>query len=94
MTNLNEIISNLGHLTEADLVTLNRAICNEFKTIQSRKTISAKSALSVGDTVEWTSSRTGRSMSGELVKINRKNAKVQVGITTWTVPMTMLKVVA
>lgn len=94
MTKLREIISNLGHLTEDELVTLNRAICNEFKTIQSRKALNAKAALSVGDTVEWTSTRTGKSVAGELIKINRKNAKVQVGITTWTVPMTMLKVVA
>ena len=94
MTKLNEIISNLGHLTQDELVTLNRAVCNEFKVVQSRKAATARSSLSVGDTVSWTSSRTGSAMSGELVKINRKNAKVQSGITIWTVPMTMLKVVA
>ena len=94
MTTLNEILSSLGHLTQDELVTLNNAVCNEFKVAQSRKTATAKASLSVGDTVSWTSSRTGAPMSGELIKINRKNAKVQTGITIWTVPMTMLKVVA
>jgi len=95
MTNLlHDIITNLGHLTEDELITLNRAIVQEFKTIRERQANVAKATLSVGDTVEWTSTRNGGQMAGELVKINRKNAKVQVGITIWTVPMTMLKVVA
>tara|TARA_B100000131_G_scaffold289369_1_gene301345 strand:- start:66 stop:347 length:282 start_codon:yes stop_codon:yes gene_type:complete len=93
MTNLlHDIISNLGRLTEDEIITLNRAVCNEFKTIKARQARVAKATLAVGDTVEW-SGRRGH-MSGELIKINRKNAKVRVGLATWTVPMTMLKVVA
>ena len=93
MTNiLHDIISNLGHLDENELVTLNRAICEEFKTLKARQARAVKATLTVGDTVEW-SGRKGHHV-GELVKINRKNAKVQVGITTWTVPLAMLSKVA
>ena len=93
MTNLlHDIIANLGRLDEDELVTLNRAVLQEFKHIRTRKANDVKATLTVGQPVEW-SGRKGH-QSGILHKINRKNAKVRVGNVEWTVPLTMLKAVA
>ena len=76
-------------LSEQDLIDINRAVNETFKSKRSLACVAAGANFSVGDRVTW-SSRRG-TFKGELVKINRKNGKVKVGITTWTVPMTMLQ---
>jgi len=48
-------------------------------------------SVNVGDTVEFTAR--GRVITGEVVKVNRKNVKVREGFTTWNVPAAMLAVV-
>ena len=78
--------------SESELLAINSALIERIKRIRSIKANNIASTLTVGDTVEW-SGRRGH-MTGELVKINRKNAKVKIGFSTWTVPMSMLKVVA
>ena len=51
-----------------------------------------KATIAVGDQVKFTSSRTGREVHGKVVKVNRKNAKVQEGHMMWRVPLSMLTV--
>jgi mannitol/fructose-specific phosphotransferase system IIA component len=51
-----------------------------------------KRALMLGDIVQFTHPRTGRTHQGNVVKINIKNIKVRDGITTWNVPANMLTV--
>jgi hypothetical protein len=51
-----------------------------------------KRALMLGDIVQFTHPRTGRTHQGNVVKINIKNIKVRDGITTWNVPANMLSV--
>jgi hypothetical protein len=51
-----------------------------------------KRALMLGDVVQFTHPRTGRTHQGNVVKINIKNIKVRDGVTTWNVPANMLSV--
>ena len=49
-------------------------------------------SVTVGDTVQFTAR--GRVITGEVMKVNRKNVKVKEGgYTTWNVPANMLTVV-
>lgn len=86
---LHDIITQLSTLTEDELCMLNSAVVAEVKSKRAMQAQWVKASLTVGDTVEW-SGRAGF-QRGKLIKINRKNAKVEVGNTTWTVPLTMLK---
>jgi hypothetical protein len=85
---LNEICNALGNLNEMELLTVNRHAIGRVKTLRRLDAAAVGASLSVGDRVTW-SSRRG-TFEGLVEKINRKNAKVKVGITTWTVPMNML----
>ncbi len=76
-------------LTEAELLEINRALIEVIKTDRRIECATAGANFTVGDTVSW-SSRRG-DFTGTLEKINRKNGKVKVGFTTWTVPMNMLQ---
>tara|TARA_B100000131_G_scaffold291934_1_gene305929 strand:+ start:256 stop:534 length:279 start_codon:yes stop_codon:yes gene_type:complete len=78
-----------SNLSQQDLIAINRAVNETYKSQQALACVAAGANFSVGDTVTW-SSRRG-TFKGELIKINRKNGKVRVGMTTWTVPMTMLQ---
>ena len=93
MSHLKQIISNLGHLTADELLTLNRAVCSEIRFAQTREAHAIRATLSVGDTVSF-SGKKGK-FTGAIQKINRKNAKVKVvhpinGTTIWNVPMNLL----
>lgn len=84
-------VSNLlrdPRFTEADLLELNRVIIARIKTLRSLAAAQVGASLMVGDNVTW-SGRKGV-YTGQVTKINRKNAKVKVGQATWTVPMNML----
>ena len=95
MSTLREIVSNLGHLTVDELLTLNRAVCSEIRITQSREAQTVRATLSVGTTVSFTAKH--GLCEGVVTKINRKNAKVKVvhpinGTTIWNVPMNLLSV--
>ena len=85
---LNEICNALGNLNEMELLTVNRHAIGRVKTLRQLDAAAVGASLSIGDLVTW-SSRRG-TFEGTVEKINRKNAKVKVGVTTWTVPMNML----
>ncbi|HIE84371.1 MAG TPA: hypothetical protein EYQ00_11250 [Dehalococcoidia bacterium] len=86
LSEINTFIANSN--SEDELLAINAALIGRIKRLRSIKAHNVASTLTVGDTVEW-SGRRGH-MTGELIKINRKNAKVKVGMATWTVPMNML----
>lgn len=48
-------------------------------------------ALAVGDTVSFTESRRGLTVTGKVTKINRKTVIVNEGYTNWKVPASMLE---
>ena len=51
-----------------------------------------KRAIGVGDVVKFTNPRSGRTHTGNVVKIKIKNVQVREGNTTWNVPANMLTV--
>ena len=85
---LNEILSSLCTLNEEELLQVNRGAIAYIKKQRQFEASAVGASLSLGDRVTW-SSRRG-SFEGIVEKINRKNAKVKVGVTLWTVPMNML----
>ena len=51
-----------------------------------------KQSISVGDNVEFTSSKTGRHMRGHVTKVAIKYVTVNTGLGLWRVPANMLRV--
>ena len=85
------VIRNLltsDRFTEAELLDLNSVIIERVKALRRLDAAAVGASLSVGDRVTWTGRR--GVFTGHVEKINRKNAKVKVGVTLWTVPMNML----
>ena len=85
------VIANLlssSKFTEAELLELNSVIIDRVKVLRRLSAAQVGASLSVGDRVTW-SGRRGV-YTGHVEKINRKNAKVKVGVTLWTVPMNIL----
>ena len=52
-----------------------------------------KRSIGVGDNVEFTSSKTGRTMRGHVTKVAIKYVTVNTGLGLWRVPANMLRVV-
>ena len=52
-----------------------------------------KASLSIGDNVEFTSSKTGRLTRGFVTKVAIKYVTVNTGMGMWRVPANMLKLV-
>jgi len=52
-----------------------------------------KNSIRVGDQVEFTSSKTGRTMQGTVTKVAIKYITVNTGQGLWRVPANMLRVV-
>ena len=52
-----------------------------------------KYSITVGDNVEFTSSKTGRAMRGFVTKVAIKYVTVNTGMGLWKVPANMLRVV-
>ena len=52
-----------------------------------------KNAMMLGDTVAFTSSKTGRRLQGTVTKIAQKYVTVNTGTGLWRVPANMLEVV-
>ena len=85
------VIANLlssTRFSEAELLELNSVIIERVKVLRRLSAAQVGASLSIGDRVTW-SGRRGV-YTGHVEKINRKNAKVKVGVTLWTVPMNML----
>jgi len=66
------------------------SIIDAVKFARARLTDMTKRSLSIGDTVEFTSSKTGRTVQGKVRKIAIKYVTVDTGQTLWRVPANML----
>ena len=53
-----------------------------------------KNSMALGDTVQFTSSKTGQTLQGTVSKIAQKYVTVNTGKGLWRVPANMLEVVA
>jgi len=51
-----------------------------------------KQSITIGDNVEFTSSKTGRTMRGHVTKVAIKYVTVNTGLGLWKVPANMLRV--
>jgi hypothetical protein len=81
-----EIIS--GKLTNEDL----SSIIDSVRYARARLQKSTIRALRLGDSVEFTSAKTGKVMSGFVTKIAIKYVTVNTGTGLWRVPANMLTV--
>jgi hypothetical protein len=79
-----EIIN--GTWTIADLNSMIDAVKFKRKLLNDR----SKASLRVGDTVNFTSTRTGQNITGRVRKIAIKYVTVDTGQTIWRVPANML----
>ena len=78
-----------GQLTNADLVSVIDAV----KFARAKLTRQNKASLMLGDTVQFTSTRTGRTMQGTVQKIAIKFVTVNTPTGLWKVPASMLTAV-
>jgi hypothetical protein len=69
------------------------SIIDAVKFARARLTEMNKRSLRLGDTVEFTSSKTGRTMQGTVQKIAIKYVTVATTTGLWRVPANMLSVV-
>jgi len=79
----------LGTWTDIELRSMIDAV--QWNRAQLAKRI--KRSISIGDNVEFTSSKTGRLTRGHVTKIAIKYVTVNTGMGLWRVPANMLTVV-
>ncbi len=75
-----------GNWAIADLNSMIDAVKFKRKLLNDR----SKASLRVGDTVNFTSTRTGQNITGRVRKIAIKYVTVDTGQTIWRVPANML----
>ena len=78
-----------GNFSNDDLVSIIEAV----KYARSRLAKVTKASLAIGDSVNFTSSKTGRNVTGIVVKIAIKYVTVKTINGLWRVPANMLTVV-
>lgn len=87
----NNLQNIMRSLTAKDVHEVNQML----REVIARDNVLAKGNFVVGDTVEFTSSRTGQIMRGTIMKKNPKTVQVRViNSGLWRVPPTMLRKVA
>jgi hypothetical protein len=79
-----------GNLTNDELVSVIDAV----KFARSRLSQTIKYSLQIGDNVNFTSSKTGRNVTGVVVKVAIKYVTVKTITGMWRVPANMLTKVA
>ena len=76
-----------GNFTNDQLISIGDAI----KFARGQIAQKNKYTLTVGTKVQFTSTRTGQTVMGNVEKINRKFIIVRSGMTNWRVPANMLQ---
>jgi len=84
----NDILSGLYSLNESELRSLNTAVCDQLKYLRDSESARKRQLLSEGDRVSF--SGRGRHFEGNIVRVKRKKALVNVNGQTWNVPLNML----
>ena len=87
--NLNILHTMLHTWTDEEVSEAWRMIAEEGKRRKEIRTKRLKGTLSVGDTVEYQSRRTGTT-TGRITRIKTKKALVEVNGQVWNVPISML----
>jgi hypothetical protein len=76
-----------GNFTNDQLISIGDAI----KFARGQIAQKNKYTLTVGTKVQFTSTRTGQTVMGNVEKVNRKFIIVRSGMTNWRVPANMLQ---
>ena len=76
-----------GNFTNDQLISIGDAI----KFARAQIAQKNKYTLTVGTKVQFTSTRTGQTVMGNVEKVNRKFIIVRSGMTNWRVPANMLQ---
>jgi hypothetical protein len=89
MTDISEINRAIlaGNFTNDQLISIGDAI----KFARAQIAQKNKYTLTVGTKVQFTSTRTGQTVMGNVEKVNRKFIIVRSGMTNWRVPANMLQ---
>ena len=84
----------IARLTLDDMLELNKYLVGQIKEKRTEKGRAIKSSLGYSDKVSFVNSKTGVRLHGEIVKVMRKYAKVNVPGgpfgQQWRVPLSML----
>jgi hypothetical protein len=84
----------ISKMNEEELIELNKYLVSQIKEKRAEKGRAIKSSLAYGDKVSFVSSRSDTRIHGEIVKVMRKYAKVNVPGgpfgQQWRVPLSML----
>ena len=84
----------IARLTLDDMLELNKYLVGQIKEKRTEKGRAIKSSLGYSDKVSFVNSKSGVRMHGEIVKVMRKYAKVNVPGgpfgQQWRVPLSML----
>jgi hypothetical protein len=78
-----------GNFTIAELEQITMAV----RFANSELSRHVKRSVVLGGTVSWVSTKNPLGIQGVVTSMGRKNLKVRVGNTVWTVPASMCKVV-
>jgi len=91
MNNVQDICNAIafGNLSNDDLST----VIESVKFARQRLAKQTKAAMMLGDTVQFTSNKTGRTMQGTVQKIAIKYVTVRTQEGLWKVPANMLSAV-
>ena len=76
----------IGKASTEELNTVREAYNARMKTLRNE----SKAGLAVGDTVSLTHRKIGGYVKGIVTKVKRTRASVEIGLTSYDVPMAML----
>jgi len=76
----------IGKASTEELNTVREAYNARMKTLRNE----SKAGLAVGDTVSLTHRKFGGYVKGIVTKVKRTRASVEIGLTSYDVPMSML----
>ena len=85
----------IGQMNLEEMLELNKYLASRIKEKLTEKGLAIKSSLGYGDKVSFVNSKTGVRLHGEIVKVMRKYAKVNVPggpvrSLQWRVPLSMI----
>jgi hypothetical protein len=83
----------ITHLSEDELVELNRRIVERLQFIRSAKNLTRLAQFSVGMTVEF-ALEDGRAITGTVARLNQKTATIVTASGRWRVSPALLRPVA
>ena len=86
---VNELMLDSKLLNLEELLELNKFLVSQIKSQRSHQARQARANLSVGDRVEF-EDNDGVNVYGNVTKVMRKNALVDIGPCVWKVPLVYL----